>query len=553
MKEEPSMLRIVRATFTVALMLLAIVASRGATASEESLMRVYGTVKDYDTERLLSCAEEFIKVGEIDNAQVCLHVIAGRYTPSMPQQEKDLAARAFNKNAYIYLLKQNYIRAYSSLLKSLSCGNRLEAPTSWLYLSIICYYYKDNVQERRYLRKAYDAVHHTGNAQQTQIIFLNFANGYYAADSLAVIRRDLLGYSSLPQLSTPLGRYVALTVKGYLASLEGHHRQAIDIFTHATRSVEGVKGKERCLANGFYNISHEHMLLGNATQAVANMERCRAIAQSHGYAEIETDCYRLLADYHRASGDSTAYIKNKLKYVEMKDSIFSESTFGRIKDMQSAYETEEIENSVTELTHQRRLYIALLAMAAAVAVLTVVFAIVLWSRNRKLRTANDMLFERYRQMTHTDNAPTRTAVDDTPSDGNAPTDQAKASGTTADGETEAKARVLGEEVVIFFDTSDRWCLPDFSLAELARLLDTNTSYLSTAINMTLGKNFRSVLNERRVRRASQMLADFTAYGNITIEAIAHDCGFKTASHFSSTFKQITGLSPAVFREIARKK
>lgn len=62
------MLRIVRATFTVALMLLAIVASCGATASEESLMRVYGTVKDYDTERLLSCAEEFIKVGEIDNA-----------------------------------------------------------------------------------------------------------------------------------------------------------------------------------------------------------------------------------------------------------------------------------------------------------------------------------------------------------------------------------------------------------------------------------------------------------------------------------------------------
>ena len=107
MKEEPSMLRIVRATFTVALMLLAIVASRGATASEESLMRVYGTVKDYDTERLLSCAEEFIKVGEIDNAQVCLHVIAGRYTPSMPQQEKDLAARAFNKNAYIYLLTLN--------------------------------------------------------------------------------------------------------------------------------------------------------------------------------------------------------------------------------------------------------------------------------------------------------------------------------------------------------------------------------------------------------------------------------------------------------------
>lgn len=553
MKEKPSMRRIARTALTLAIMLFTAVASRGATASEESLMRVYDAVKDYGTERLLSRAEEYIKAGEINNAQVCLHVIAGRYSPSMPQQEKDLAARAFNKNAYIYLLKQNYIRAYSSLLKSLSCDNRLEAPTSWLYLSIICYYYKDNVQERRYLRKAYDTVRRTGNTQQTQLIFLNFANGYYAADSLAAIRRDLIGYSSLPRLDTPLGRYVALTVKGYLASLEGHHRQAIAIFTQATHSVEGQKDEERCLANGFYNISHEHMLMGNAQQAVANMEKCRAIAQSYGYGEIETDCYRLLADYYRAAGDSAAYIKSKLKYVEMKDSIFSESTFGCIKDMQSTYEKEEIENSVTELTLQRRLYIALLTMAAAVAALTVVFAIVLWSRNRKLKAANDMLFERYRQMTHTDNPQPCTTVGDTTSDGDAPTDQTEVSDTAANDEAETKARALGEEVAKFFDTSDRWCQPDFSLAELARLLDSNTSYVSTAINMTFGKNFRSALNERRVRRASQMLADFTSYGNITIEAIAHDCGFKTASHFSSTFKQITGLSPAVFREIARKK
>ena len=557
MKKGTSTRLIARVAIAAAFMLLAAVSSRGATASEESLMRVYGAVKDYGTERLLTRAEEYIKAGEIDNAQVCLHVIAGRYNPSLPQQEKNLAARAFNKNAYIYLLKQNYIRAYSSLLKSLSCGNRMEAPTSWLYLSIICYYYKDNTQERRYLRKAYDAVRHTGNAQQTQLIFLNFANGYYAADSLAAIRRDLLGYGSLPRLDTPLGRYVALTVKGYLASLGGQHRQAIAIFTQATKSVEGLEGEERCLANGFYNISHEHMLLGNTAQAIASMRRCRDIARQHGYAEIETDCYRFLADYYRAQGDSAAYMRSKLKYVEMKDSIFSESTFGRIKDMQSAYETEQIENSVTELTLQRRLYIALLAMAALVVALTAVFALVLWSRNRKLRAANNMLFERYRQMADTPHDNAKPAGDDTAdnTDGSLPQDGSLASDGCAatDGEAEAKARALGEEVAHFLDTSDRWCQPDFSLAELARLLDSNTSYVSTAINLTFGKDFRSVLNERRVRRASQMLADFTAYGNITIEAIAHDCGFKTASHFASTFKQITGLSPAVFREIARTK
>lgn len=97
MKKETSTRLIARVAIAAAFMLLAAVSSRGATASEESLMRVYGAVKDYGTERLLTRAEEYIKAGEIDNAQVCLHVTSpprsSRFRGSRPPCSARLQGR----------------------------------------------------------------------------------------------------------------------------------------------------------------------------------------------------------------------------------------------------------------------------------------------------------------------------------------------------------------------------------------------------------------------------------------------------------------------------
>ena len=62
--------------------------------------------------------------------------------------------------------------------------------------------------------------------------------------------------------------------------------------------------------------------------------------------------------------------------------------------------------------------------------------------------------------------------------------------------------------------------PDFGLQTLANLVGSNTKYVSWAINATYGKNFKTYLNEYRIREASRRLADTEKYGNPDFSAMS---------------------------------
>ncbi len=87
------------------------------------------------------------------------------------------------------------------------------------------------------------------------------------------------------------------------------------------------------------------------------------------------------------------------------------------------------------------------------------------------------------------------------------------------------------------------CTIDYCVQELK----TNRSYLSRAINHFYGKNFNSVINELRVKDARKLLRQKEAR-KYTIEYIAQEVGFNNKVSFSSSFKKITGLTPAFYRD-----
>ena len=76
----------------------------------------------------------------------------------------------------------------------------------------------------------------------------------------------------------------------------------------------------------------------------------------------------------------------------------------------------------------------------------------------------------------------------------------------------------------------------------------NVSYGSKAINVNGGKNFRSLLNEYRIREACQRLSDADRYGHLTLQAIAESVGFVSASSFIRAFKQVTGTTPSNYKK-----
>lgn len=80
---------------------------------------------------------------------------------------------------------------------------------------------------------------------------------------------------------------------------------------------------------------------------------------------------------------------------------------------------------------------------------------------------------------------------------------------------------------------------------MARLLGTNTAYLSRALNEGLGLSFNDAINRRRVAEVERQLADPTADGDLL--EIAFAAGFSSKTSFNRVFKAQTGKTPTQFR------
>ncbi|PTT83400.1 AraC family transcriptional regulator [Pelomonas sp. HMWF004] len=86
--------------------------------------------------------------------------------------------------------------------------------------------------------------------------------------------------------------------------------------------------------------------------------------------------------------------------------------------------------------------------------------------------------------------------------------------------------------------------PALSLDSLARLLGTNTSYLSRAFNEGLGQSFSDVIGGLRVDWVQQQLA---AGDCCELLDLALQAGFSSKTSFNRVFKALTGQTPSAWR------
>ena len=101
------------------------------------------------------------------------------------------------------------------------------------------------------------------------------------------------------------------------------------------------------------------------------------------------------------------------------------------------------------------------------------------------------------------------------------------------------------------DEKALWRDPEVTLASLAAVLATNTSYLSRALNEGLGVTFSAFINGRRVEAVKQQLADPNVTADIL--TIAFAAGFNSKASFNRAFAELAGATPSAYRRGARLK
>ena len=96
-------------------------------------------------------------------------------------------------------------------------------------------------------------------------------------------------------------------------------------------------------------------------------------------------------------------------------------------------------------------------------------------------------------------------------------------------------------------TQKRYKQPNFSASDLAKMLKTNTRYLSAVVNSKFKMNFSCLLNEYRIRDAKHMLTN-KKYTGKNIEEISAMSGFANRQSFYAAFYRIVGITPSEYRK-----
>ena len=90
---------------------------------------------------------------------------------------------------------------------------------------------------------------------------------------------------------------------------------------------------------------------------------------------------------------------------------------------------------------------------------------------------------------------------------------------------------------------------DLSLEKLADILQSNRSYVSSAINQYSGMSFTQWLNSWRIKEAIARLSD--PADATPLKAISDEVGFNTIAVFYKAFQKETGCPPAKYRKEMR--
>lgn len=268
-----------------------------------------------------------------------------------------------------------------------------------------------------------------------------------------------------------------------------------------------------------------------------NIEICKKVGDNGNLAES----YHGMAEAYDKKGDDKLQAYYLSLYHNLSDSIFSGKLFNMAKNKLFMYEDQKTEHKIRMLSWKYN-------AALIVAIITFLFVIILgvlarmiFLRNRRLNQAYQALYAKSQDLikSHEENQGLREKLS-----------------VVGDSDIRMQYNEMCNEKLLHeinrvMEDLKYISNPDFSITMLANLVGTNVKYVSTIINEQYGKNFKTYLNEYRIREACKRLSNDEKYGNITIKAIAEGIGYNSINNFIIAFKKIVGMTPSAYQKMAK--
>lgn len=103
-----------------------------------------------------------------------------------------------------------------------------------------------------------------------------------------------------------------------------------------------------------------------------------------------------------------------------------------------------------------------------------------------------------------------------------------------------------------FELSKDYLDSTFNIHQLAKNLNTNTSYLSSIINEKKEKTYKQYITELRINYLIKILITNSKFRKYTVKALGEEIGYTNASSFSRSFKNYLGKTPSDYINSLKK-
>ena len=353
-------------------------------------------------------------------------------------------------------------------------------------------------------------------------------------------------------------RYNLLMGRGLVAKSQGDARAAAHHYTMA-RQYAASHMDSSYIDNTNSCLAQLYMDTGKPDSAISLLRLNESWARRTSQDELLAETMRLMAKAYDAKGESAAAAACRMRYAGLLDRMHHSEEFNAMKNAQFLYDADKSASTISLLTQQqlfseqqiRMQNRWLLTLGAALAII-ICLSVVMYIQKRQLRHAYNRLYDRSQIYL---SSPMAAAAPQQPGTGGecGEPPASTAAHTPASMLTDEQRSQLLADIGRAMETTCDFCRSDFSIDTLAQLVGSNSRYVSEAINYGYGKNFRTFLNEYRIKEAMKRLADSQHYGGYTIKAISESVGYKSQANFITVFTKMTGMKPSIYQKISKER
>lgn len=410
-----------------------------------------------------------------------------------------------------------------------------------IHIGIIYAIFKDYQRAIFYFKKSYLIASEHNDFDYMGRNALNLAISYCRIGDVGNAWKYFAIQTKYPNKDKHIASYFYIHNKGIILFTSRQYRKSISLQEEALKLAYKYQLPVVFLSDAYLELGKCYEKLGMRDSALSNYKLTVNTSQESAYYNNLCEAYKNVADIYKSMhvADSSSFYQSK--YIELSDSIFNEQEFNKAKNELFKYEDMINSNNIHLLNYKISTQYLIIILISILSISLLVILIIVIIFNRKLHSAQHLLVSKNQEIIKQNeylksiqtNSKNDKVIDNKELDSK-------------------KILALQNEIKAVMEDTDIIFNPNFSINELAFRIKSNTQYVSFVINETFHKNFKTLLNEYRIREASKRLVDTEHYGNYTVVAIGESVGYNSQTSFFQAFKKIVGVTPAIYKKMIGK-